>query len=216
VCPAIALIVAIGFSGVARGDGDPASDVLSSQRLFVAQDARVPSAQLVKLAELLNAARARGYPLRVAVIASRTDLGSVTALWRRPASYAQFLGQELSLVSSRRDAVLIVMPDGFGLYRAGGTTAAERGALTAIPGAPGAAGLGDGALRAIEGLAAAAGRPLPRPSVAATSDGGGGESITSWVVFAVGAALIAAAWGASLRARPPSRVAWLRRSEGSG
>ena len=54
--------------------------------------------QQAQLVALLAAARRSGYQLRVALIASSTDLGSVTELWRQPQSYAQFLGQELSLV----------------------------------------------------------------------------------------------------------------------
>jgi hypothetical protein len=85
--------------GLARADGGPASDVLSSQALFVPPDAGLSATQQAQLGALVAAARADGYDLRVAVIARSADLGSVTALWRQPANYARFLGQEIALVA---------------------------------------------------------------------------------------------------------------------
>src|SRR4029077_15162518 len=108
-------------------DGDPASDVLATGPLFLPQDACVSATQQDELGALLQTAGRRGYPLRVALIASSTDLGSVTELWRQPQRYVQFLGQELSLVF--RGPLLVVMPGGFGLYGAGGSTGAEHAAL---------------------------------------------------------------------------------------
>ena len=59
------------------------------------------------------------------MIASQSDLGSVTALWRQPELYARFLDQELSL--AYRGPVLIVMPNGVGLASAAPLSA--RGAV---------------------------------------------------------------------------------------
>jgi hypothetical protein len=66
----------------------------------------------------------------VALIASPSDLGSVTALWRRPQSYADCLGQELSLVYG--GPVLVVMPDGYGLYGEGRALVNGRTALAGL------------------------------------------------------------------------------------
>jgi hypothetical protein len=52
------------------------------------------------------------------------------ALWRQPENYARFLGQELTLVN--RAALLVVMPNGFGLYWAGEALAGDRAALRGI------------------------------------------------------------------------------------
>ena len=182
---------------LARADGDPASDVLTTQPLYLPQDAGVPESQLVQLKALLAAARRSGYELRVALIASPADLGSVTELWRRPADYAKFLGQELSLVY--REALLVVMPNGYGLYGLAGPIGADRSALGGV----GAAGnrLGSATLEAIERLAAASGHPLPLPTATAPSSARSTDPLP-WIVFAVGGALIVVAWGASLRARP--------------
>ena len=101
-----------GGAAPAQADGDPASDVLTTQPLFLPQDAAIPAKQQAQLAGLLQEAARSGYPIRVAVVASSADLGSVTELWRQPQTYARFLGQELSLVY--RGPLLVVMPDGFG------------------------------------------------------------------------------------------------------
>jgi hypothetical protein len=199
---ALALLAMLALAGAsapaARADGDPASDVLATQRLFLPQDAAASSGQQAELTALVRQAGRNGYPIRVALIASATDLGSVTALWKQPQNYARFLGQELSLVY--RGPLLVVMPNGFGLYNAGPGGVAALGG----PRATGqVAGLTDAALTAIQSLASAAGHPvrIPPPS-ADVGAGGHSTEILPFIVFAFGAALIALAWTASLRAQP--------------
>jgi hypothetical protein len=186
----------------ARADGDPASDVLASQTLFLPADGGIPAAAQRRLAGLLSSAQRAGYPIRVALIATPSDLGSITELWRRPAEYARFLDQELSLVY--RGAVLVAMPGGFGVAAAGGLPASAQTALAAAP-APGSrAGLASAATVAVQHLAASAGHPVQVPRVTSsgtpapwpTTDAG------AWAALAAGLALIAAAWTASLRSRP--------------
>ena len=185
----------------ARADGDPASDVLSGQTVFLPQDAGSSPKQQAQLGALLRAAQRSGYPIKVALIASSSDLGSVGELWRQPDNYALFLGQELSLVY--RGRLLVIMPNGYGLYTHGGPVAAERSALTRLR-APGVGGLAAAALTTIQRLAAAAGHRLSVPDSAVASGPSSSSSDTvPWIVFAIGAALIALAWTASLRARPP-------------
>src|SRR5580698_7587711 len=92
---AVALAVlagcALGFlSPAARADGDPGSDVLVYQNLFVAADASISVQQQIQLGSLLAAAGQDGFPIRVAVISQPDDLGAVTALWHKPAAYASF------------------------------------------------------------------------------------------------------------------------------
>lgn len=182
----------------ATADGDPASDVLATQQLFLPQDAAAPPAQQAQLAGLLQEAARTGYPIRVALIASASDLGSVTALWSQPQNYARFLGQELALVY--RGPLLVVMPGGFGLYGIPHPATAER-ALAVGPSPR--AGIAAAAVTAVQDLAAAAGHPLALPRAGPTP----GTTTTTgsplpWIVFGAGAILIALAWTASLRARP--------------
>jgi hypothetical protein len=173
----------------ARADGDPASDVLASQPLFLPQDAGVSARDSAQLNALLTAASHAGYPIKVAVVASRADLGSVTALWNQPQSYARFLAQELSLVY--RGPLLVVMPAGYGFAHVSPRAALGRPDLR----------LGPAAIHAVRRMAAATGRALPlatgHPSTAPHS-----TDAIAWIVFAAGAVIIVVAWGASLRARP--------------
>jgi hypothetical protein len=183
-------------SGVARADGDPASDVLVTQPLFLPHDAQLAAGQQAQLVGLLQEAARSGYPIRVALVASATDLGSVTELWRQPQRYALFLGQELSFVY--RGPLLVVMPDGVGLYHV--SSVAARGAQAhAAPGV----NLATAAIAAVQALSAAAGHPHALPSASSTAGGSsGGGSAAPWIAFAAGVILVAAAWMASLRARP--------------
>lgn len=183
----------------ARADGDPASDVLATGPLFLAQDAAIPTGQQEQLQALLQAASRAGFRIHVALVASRADLGSITELWRQPVDYARFLGQELSL--TYRGLLLVVMPNGFGLYDQGRSVSADAAALAGIAIHPAGIGLAATSVAAIRGLAASAGHPLEVPRVGAQNSGGGADP-TPWIVFGAGLVLVALAWAASLRARP--------------
>jgi hypothetical protein len=194
---ALSLAASAWFAASARADGDPASDVLATQSLFLPQDASVPAAQREQLRGLLEEARRAGDPIRVAVVASPADLGSVTALWRQPRTYSRFLGQELSL--GYRGLLLVVMPNGYGVFHQAAVTPVEQGALAGIRppgGRPGAA-----TVEAVQRLAASSGHALPVPSATPPSAATPSDA-TPWVVFAIGAVLIGVAWTASIRARP--------------
>ncbi|MGI8430293.1 MAG: hypothetical protein ACR2OB_13570 [Solirubrobacteraceae bacterium] len=194
-------MIALGggsHAGLARADGDPASDVLVAQALFLPQDAGLPPQQQAQLITLLATARQRGYELRVAVITSPTDLGSVGALWHQPGPYARFLGLELSL--AYRGRVLVLMPGGLGLSE-NGHSIAVRAALAGMRIPAGGSGLGAATLNVIRRLAAASGVALPIPNASATATAGSID-VVPWIVFVVGLALIGAAWTASLKAKP--------------
>ncbi len=183
---------------VAGADGDPASDVLATQPLFLPWDADVPLGRQAQLNELLENAERSGHPVRVALIASAADLGSVTALWHKPQLYAEFLAEELSLVY--RGPLLVVMPTGFGLVRFGLSPFAVRSVLAGFRVPHTGAALADDAVAAVERLARAAGHPLA-VSAAPRANAPHAAQTTAWVVFALGGLLIAAAWAASLRAQ---------------
>ena len=159
---AILALACGSFATAARADGDPASDVLATQSLFLPQDAGIPIAQQGQLAGLLQAGASSGYPIRVAIIASKADLGSVTELWRQPQPYARFLGQELSLVY--RGPLLVVMPTGYGFYRQVGPLPAGESTLAGLQKPVGGTDLGTAALTAIERLAGASGYSVPIPA----------------------------------------------------
>jgi cytochrome c biogenesis protein CcmG/thiol:disulfide interchange protein DsbE len=154
------------LASLARADGDPGSDVLVYQPLFVGSAAGLSVNQQIQLADVLKAAARRGSPIRVAIISSRSDLGSVTALWRKPQAYARFLGYELSLAYKQR--LLVVMPNGFGFNWPGHSTASEYRELAHIaikPGGPGLATAGRAAVQRLVGLGPGS-RPGTNPTPA--------------------------------------------------
>jgi hypothetical protein len=119
-------VAALVLATVAAADGDPASDYLFQSNVFLPQPPPSKSASTA-LARAVAAAYARGYRVKVAVIASRNDLGAASSLFGQPGRYAQFLGTELSTFYA--GPLLIVMPGGYGIYDAGRSTAAEEGVL---------------------------------------------------------------------------------------
>jgi len=85
---AVLIVVAVlgALAPAARADGDPGSDVLVNQDLFLAADAGVRVPQQVQLGNLLRSANRSGLAIRVAIITGPDDLGAVAALWRKPAA----------------------------------------------------------------------------------------------------------------------------------
>jgi hypothetical protein len=124
----VCLVVVLGLAASpARADGDPASDVLYTQNIFLPY-ARPSASVADALQRQVDAVWATGTSrLKVAVIANQQDLGSIPSLFNKPVDYASFLGQELTLLY--HGPLLVVMPAGFGLYEGGGSTAAEQRAL---------------------------------------------------------------------------------------
>jgi hypothetical protein len=148
--------------------------VLALQSLFLPQDAAVPASQQAQLSALVTAAKRSGYPIRIAIIASAADLGSVTALWHQPQTYARSLGQELSLIY--RGPLLVVMPNGYGVYRLARPRAAPPSALTGISTPVG--NLGTATMAAIQRLAATSGHNLALPNATTPPTASGSETIT--------------------------------------
>jgi cytochrome oxidase Cu insertion factor (SCO1/SenC/PrrC family) len=176
----VAVVLAAGsVASVARADGDPGSDVLVYQDLFAGSSAGLSVQQQARLGDLLKAASAARFPIRVAIIASPTDLGAVTALWREPRSYARFLGLELSLAYKQR--LLVVMPNGFGFNWPGHSTTAAYATLARIPLGSGV-GLFAAAQAAVRALAQPSGVKLATP----THAGGGGAAGTDSAVGSSG------------------------------
>jgi hypothetical protein len=114
--------------GTAGADGDPASDVLYTESVYLPYDAPPPAAATA-LKKAVESAYARHYRIKVAVIGSQVDLGAVPSLWGKPAQYAKFLGTELETFYV--GPLLIVMPAGFGIYDGGRSVAAEKKVLAA-------------------------------------------------------------------------------------
>lgn len=114
-----ALVVAFGAAAPAAwADGDPASDVLTYQRVYWPTTSHISDESADRLRQAVDDAAKDGYKVRVALIADQFDLGAVGALWKKPQDYSKFLAQELT--NWNTDWVLIVMPDGYGIYHCKG------------------------------------------------------------------------------------------------
>jgi len=166
---ALLVVLLVGVpASTAWADGDPGSDVLVYQDLFAGSEVGLSVQQQVELGSLLKGAARRGFPIRVAIIGGTQDLGALTELWRKPRTYARFLGYELSLAYKQR--LLVVMPNGFGFNWPGHSPASAYRGLAGISVGSGGGGLFNAAEVAVGKLARAAGVRLP--SVAASAGGG--------------------------------------------
>ena len=126
-----AVLIAVFLVHDALADGDPASDYLITQQLFVSFKATFSDSNATRLRTLLDDSKRQGFPLKVAVIAGRYDLGSVPSLFGKPQRYASFLGQEDYYFF--KDELLVVMPQGYGLYKHSGVPSGDRAAVAALP-----------------------------------------------------------------------------------
>jgi hypothetical protein len=156
-------LAALLAAPAAHADGDPASDYLIGQKVFFPYDLKIAPAAQQQLVALVDEANRAGLKIRVAMIWSSYDLGSITGLWRKPQTYARFLGEELRYIY--RDRLLIVMPNGFGFNRPGQPVTKESAVLAKIKIAPGATGFVDATRTAVERLAAASGVKLTGTAV---------------------------------------------------
>lgn len=119
----------------ARADGDPASDFLLEQSTFLSPfDGHIASSAASGLVGMLSAASKRGLSLKVAVIVTAYDLGAVPVLFKRPQTYARFLGEEDYYYW--KDELIVVMPNGYGIYlsttHGDGVTAADQAAIRTL------------------------------------------------------------------------------------
>jgi hypothetical protein len=166
-------VAALAAATAARADGDPASDVLLVDSVYLPYGGVSKSAG-ERLRSTVSASAKAGYPVRVAVIAALPDLGAVTALWGKPREYAPFLALELRYLY--KGPLVIVMPAGIGFAHGKQATRAQYAALAGIRVTPGPDGLASTAAEAVHALAAQAGHPF----TASSSSGGSG------VLWAVG------------------------------
>jgi hypothetical protein len=201
IAVAAALLLLV-VPGVARANGDPASDYLLVQSVFLPFNAKVDPKASQELTDTIKAADSKGYKVKVAVIGSRYDLGTAFSLYNQAQKYAQFLGLELSF--QYRDRLLVVMPNGYGYVVGGKPDKNAIAVLGKLP-PPGKDPTNQvrGATAAIRKLAAASGKPLP------ASGGGGGSSKTrDRITLAAGLVALAALLAAIVfwrRGRVPAR-----------
>ncbi len=161
---AFVAVVASVAAATAHADGDPASDFLLSQDTFVPFDAKISKTQTEQLNAIVAEAKKRRVKLKVALITKRFDLGAVPSLWLKPETYARFLGQELFFLY--KGPLLVVMPNGYGVSRAGKALPSAQRVVDKLP-PPGAGGpaIATAATQAVQRLAAQKGVSLEVRSV---------------------------------------------------
>lgn len=155
---ALALLV----PGAARANGDPASDVLLTDQVFLPFEAPISDSAQKDLRNTVAEANKKGFKIRVALIAFTSDLGTATALWGHPEDYSKFLGKEIAFVTT--DPLLVSMPSGFGFYDQGRPVASEQRILAKIPPGKIPTALAESTTAAVRVLASAKGITLPKSS----------------------------------------------------
>ena len=203
----------------ANADGDPCSDFLLSQPLCWPLN-RPSQPQIDRVAKTLQYAAKKGFLVRVAVIASKQDLGSNPEYFGLPEPYAKLLAAEVQFAYKGR--ILTVMQKGYGIRNHNKPDPAEAKVLGHVPkpadDQPDT--LMASANEAIRKLAAASGVKVPEfkvqasssPPVSTNTDGSSSSSGTSTRTFllllAGGLVVLAAVIGGILF--------WPAREEGEG
>jgi hypothetical protein len=165
--PAAALVLAVALLAAptaARADGDPASDVLIGQDVFYPYPPNeVGNGVQRALDGMVAKAKAKGYPVKIALIAGRGDLGAYPELLDQPDKYVAVLTAEISFNTTPR--VLVVFPGSVAGRNLGPRA---DGALRDLRPAAGSGGEGAArtAMVALSRLTAAAGHPVPIPAIA--------------------------------------------------
>jgi hypothetical protein len=108
-----ALALVLTAAPGALADGDPASDVLITQTLYTPVAQKISPPLLAQLRTTITAYNAAGFPIRVALILDRTDLGAVPQLFGQPDNYVQLLSGELYY--SWKHTIVAVQPSGVGV-----------------------------------------------------------------------------------------------------
>ena len=150
----VAVLLALAAPGGPMGHGDPASHYLEAESLYPAFADRPSQAVELELLDLLQAAERRGYPIKVALVASADDLTDDPSMIRRPQRYADFVGRELGTSAP----IVVVTPFGFGVSGAGARRSLVAGLN--VPRRDGDA-LARAAMGAVRQIARAGGHPLP-------------------------------------------------------
>ena len=154
--------VALLAPAAARANGDPASDVLLTDQVFLPFEAPISKSAQNDLRKTVDEANKKHFKIRVAVIAFTSDLGTAVSLWKHPQSYSEFLGKEIAFVYT--GPLLISMPSGFGFYDEGRRVASEKQVLAKLKPGSTPTPLADSTTAAVRALAVAKGITLPKPS----------------------------------------------------
>jgi len=158
----LVLLIALALPGAASANGDPASDSLPVEQVFLPYEAPISKQAAEGLKKTVSEANKKGYRIRVAVIAFSGDLGSANSLWGHPQNYAKFLDSEITFAYD--GPILVAMPTGFGFYDPKKPVASELQVLKSVPAGKTPTPLTESAAAAVRKLAAAEGITVSKPS----------------------------------------------------
>jgi hypothetical protein len=209
VLAVLGLAVAVSLFGTsARAGHGTVNDILLVRNVYLPNEPVCPPLATA-LTKLTDRVMEEGYPLKVAIISSREDLGGASQYFDRPQDYAAFLGSQIGFYRpgdavQTNESLLTVMPAGFGFVRSGKAA----NVFLTIFGLEAPEGdhpndLARAAIPAVRELAGAAGHPVPK--VSAECSGGGGPSALVYVLPIALLLLAAAAIAAIARQRASGR-----------
>jgi hypothetical protein len=156
------MALALLLPAAARANGDPASDVLLTQQVFLPFEAPISKSAADDLRKTVASANSKGYKIRVALIAFTGDLGTAVSLWRHPQNYAKFLASEIAFVTT--DRLLVAMPSGWGFYDKGKPVSKQQAVLAKVKPGTTPTPLAESAAQAVRALAGSAGVKVSKPS----------------------------------------------------
>jgi hypothetical protein len=193
-----ALAVAL-WPSTALADGDPASDVLLIQNVYTPYQPPTPATQAL-LRRAVGATFGAKYPIQVALIRERADLGAVPDFFGRPQEYAKFLYSELRRVKPRNYGLLVVMPAGYGVY---GPPRAQAGSLRSlsVSSSSDSDQLANAAVLGLQQLAKSGGHPIPQLVKPPTTGGGGLSAGVVVLIAEILLTLLAVGFGLRWRMR---------------
>jgi hypothetical protein len=110
----VVLALLLGLPALASANGDPPSDGLLEQDVYLPFTPATSDGAARALLTLAHRARADGWPIKIAIVATPSDLGDVANLFTRPQEYANFLAPEIG-----NPRLLVVTPVGFGGQKLG-------------------------------------------------------------------------------------------------
>jgi hypothetical protein len=158
-----ALAAALAVCAPAAADGDPPSDILTTQDVYYGVGVDLRSKAAAQLPAMLERARAEGVETKVALVSDFADLGIATHYWKQPQDYAKFLAGQLALLYKER--VLVLMPGGYGFWDTDRSGLGERALLRDLDPPRRPRDFLASAIDAVRKLAAAEGVRLEVPDV---------------------------------------------------
>jgi hypothetical protein len=164
----IALAALALAPAAASADGDPASDVLLAQDVYYPYAPKASKQLTTALDALMKRVRAKGYPMKVALIEAPADLGAYPNLFGDTQNYANLLAKEIAF--NAHPHLLVVMPSGFAGDNLGAKVDSALGGIEIDQEAK-SDGLVKAALAAVARIATSNGHPTPVPPEARANVG---------------------------------------------